>query len=187
MPALADLVVPIFLAAAFVFIVSSILHMATPMHKNDYKGLPDEEGVLDKMRGGGSLAPGQYMFPYCASMKELDSPEMKARFERGPVGFCIVASGGMQMGKTLGTWFLYCVIVSVFVAYVASLALPKGVESMTVFRLTGATAVLAYAFSSFPDSIWKHLPWSIAMRFLVDGVLYGLATAAAFTWFWPAN
>ena len=37
---LAALWLPILLSAVIVFVVSSILHMALPFHKNDYRQLP---------------------------------------------------------------------------------------------------------------------------------------------------
>ena len=34
----AELWLPILLSGVFVFVVSSVIHMALPIHKNDYKG-----------------------------------------------------------------------------------------------------------------------------------------------------
>ena len=36
---------PVLLSAVFVFIVSSVIHMVLQYHRNDFRGLPDEEGV----------------------------------------------------------------------------------------------------------------------------------------------
>ena len=38
---------PILLSAVIVFVASSIIHMALPIHKSDYRKLPDEAKVLD--------------------------------------------------------------------------------------------------------------------------------------------
>ena len=46
---LTDLWLPILLSAVFVFIASSIFHMAIPIHKGDFKKLPGEEKVLAEM------------------------------------------------------------------------------------------------------------------------------------------
>lgn len=182
---LVDLWLPILVAAVFVFLVSSLLHMCIPIHKADYAGLPNEKDVLESLRKNG-VPPGQYMFPHCESMKELGTPEAQERFATGPVGTIIVRPAGMpSMGKALGQWFAYTLLIGVFVAYIGSLALPAGADGMAIFRLTGAAAVLGYAFSSFTESIWKGLSWIVTVKFLFDGVLYGLATAAAFAWLWP--
>lgn len=47
-------------------------------------------------------------------------------------------------------------------------------------------AMLAYGVSHVQDSIWKGLSWSITVKFIVDGVIYGLVTGAIFGWLWPA-
>ena len=44
---LLSLAVPIVVSAVFVFIASSIIHMATPWHKNDLMKVPDEDGVMN--------------------------------------------------------------------------------------------------------------------------------------------
>ena len=36
---------PIVLSAVFVFVLSSVIHMALPWHKGDFKKMPDEEKV----------------------------------------------------------------------------------------------------------------------------------------------
>ena len=68
----------------------------------------------------------------------------------------------------------------------ARLGLAHGTEFWPVFRMTAAAAILGYAASSVVDSIWKYQMWGITMKFVFDGVLYGLATAATFAWLWPA-
>ena len=177
---------PILLSAVFVFVVSSILHMAIPHHKADHKGLPGEANVLAAMRAE-SVPPGDYMFPFCNSMKEMGSEEMLAKFEQGPVGFMTVYSGPPAIGKSLLQWFLYSLLISVFAAYLTNLAHAPGTDAMAVFRTSGTVAVLAYATASIPNSIWKNLAWGTTMRFVFDGILYGLATGAAFGWLWPGQ
>ena len=46
-----SLLIPIALSAVFVFIASSIIHMATPWHKHDLMKLPNEDGVMNALRG----------------------------------------------------------------------------------------------------------------------------------------
>jgi hypothetical protein len=76
-------------------------------------------------------------------------------------------------------------VIGVFVAYIASLALPRGTDYSVVFRFTGTVAVLGYAFGNVSNSIWKGVPWSSTVKYVVDGVAYGLVTAGAFGWLWP--
>ena len=57
---------------------------------------------------------------------------------------------------------------------------------MTVFRLTGTAAFLGYALTNVTNSIWKGVSWGVTAKFLFDGLVYALVTAATFGWLWPA-
>ena len=52
-----SLLIPIVVSAVFVFLASSVIHMATPFHKNDLKKFPNEDDVMKALRGLG-LRPG---------------------------------------------------------------------------------------------------------------------------------
>jgi hypothetical protein len=182
---LADLWLAILLAAVFVFVASSILHMVIPIHKGDYKKLAGEADVLEAMRAQG-VQPGEYMFPCAGSMKEMCSPEMVEKFKQGPVGFVtVMPSGPPSMARSLVQWFLYCVLISVFAAYIGTFRLSPGAHYMEVFRLTGTVAILGYAVGNIPNSIWKGTSWGTTLKFIVDGIIYGLLTAGTFGWLWP--
>lgn len=182
---LAELWVPILLSAVFIFIASSVIHMATPMHKGDYKKLMNEAGLLESMRAHG-VEPGTYMFPCAGSMKEMSSPEMIEKMKRGPVGWMtILPPGGANMGKCLVQWFLFSILVSVFAAYLGWHALGAGAPYLSVFRIVGTATFMAYALDHFTESIWKGLSWGTNFRFMVDGAIYALVTAGTFGWLWP--
>lgn len=176
---------PILIAAVLVFMVSSILHMVIPLHKGDYQKPPNEDELLAAMRDK-SLTPGTYMFPFPASMKDLGTPEMQAKYAAGPVGWMTILPNGMpSMGRSLLLWFLYSVLISLFVGYIAWFSMDPGTPYMDVFRLTGTVAIMAYGLSDFPSSIWKGQRWSTTAKFLFDGIIYGLVTAGTFAWLWP--
>lgn len=185
MVSLAALWLPILLSAVAVFVVSSVLHMCLPLHKSDYKKVPGEDAVLTALRAQ-NVSAGAYMFPHANSMKEAGSPEMMAKRKKGPVGTLVVV-GNFAMGKSLGQWFVFSLAISFFVAYLATMALPLGAAFAAVFRFAGAAAVLGYAFTDVTNSIWKGVAWSTALKFVFDGVLYGLATGAVFAWLWPTT
>ncbi len=185
MPQLIDLWLAILLSGVGVFVVSSIIHMATPMHKGDCGKVPGEDALLDALRGQPML-PGQYMFPAPPSMKEMCSPEMVAKYERGPVGWLTVLPNRVpSLGKSLGLWFLYTLLVGLLTAYVASTTLPRGADGTLVFRVTGTVALAGYAIGVVNDSIWKGVRWGITLKFVVDGLLYALTTGAVFMALWP--
>lgn len=187
MTLLVDLWLPILLSAVFVFLVSSVIHMALPIHRGDFQKLPNEDAVLAALQKAG-VGRGQFMFPCPASMKDCDTPVMKEKFARGPVGSIIVRQpgGGMGIGKALGIWFVYCLIVGTFVAYLAGHALPHGAAAGKVVQMTGAAAFLAHAFAQWHDWTWKGLSFGVMVKFVIDGAIYAAVTAATFAWLWPA-
>ena len=182
---LSELWQPIAVSAALVFLVSSVMHMLLPIHKGDFSRLANEDAVLEALRSKG-VGPGNYMFPFAASMQELGSPGMLEKFRKGPAGSLIVRPAGPPaMGRALGQWFLFSLAVGLLVAYVAWHALGRGADYLLVFQLTGSVAWLGYGFGHLQDSIWKGVKWSTSFKFLLDGLVYGLVTAGAFGWLWP--
>lgn len=176
---------PIVLSAVAVFLVSSLVHMVLKYHQKDYSALPGEPEVLEAMRRQ-KVPPGQYSFPHCASMKEMGSPEMVAKYEKGPVGLLtVLPDGPPAMGKALGLWFAFCLAVGVFVAYLAGRFVAPGMEYLEVFRFTGTVAFMAYGVGEITNSIWRGQRWSTTWKSLFDGLLYSLVTAGCFAWLWP--
>jgi hypothetical protein len=182
---LASLWLPILLSAVFVFVVSSVLHMMLPIHKGDYKQVPGEASLLAEMRKH-SVGPGVYMFPHAPSMKDCKSPEYLEKYRQGPVGVVTVMAVGPtpSMGKNLVQWFFFCLLISCFSAYVCTL-LPAGTGYGVVFRWAGTVAILGYSASNLADSIWGGRPWGITLKYVFDGIVYGLVTAGTFGWLWP--
>jgi len=176
---------PILLSAVLVFVASSIIHMALPIHKSDYRKLPDEEKVLDTMRASGVTPGREYRFPYC-TQKEMKSPEAIDKFKRGPVGLLVVMpNGAMSMGKFLGQWFIYCVVVSIFAAYLTGRTRMPGADCPEVFRVAGCTAFIGYALAQAQNSIWRGVTWGITLKHMLDGLIFGLLTGGTFGWLWP--
>lgn len=176
---------PILLSAVIVFVASSIIHMATPLHKKDYPRLEAEDRVMDALRPI-AIPPGEYMVPRPASMKDMKSPEFMEKMKKGPVFMLSMwKSGPQSMGKPLFLWFVYALVVGVFAAYVAGRALPAGAHYLSVFRFAGVTAFVGYTMALWQLSIWYHRPWGISIRATVDGLLYALLTAGTFGWLWP--
>lgn len=185
MVSLASLWLPILLSAVVVFIVSSIVHMVLPYHRSDFRQLPGEASVMAAMREAG-VSRGMFMFPHCGSPSDMGKPEVQEKFNQGPVGIVTILPTGMQpMGKFLSLWFVYTLLVSFFVGYLASVVLPSGAHYLGVFRVVGTAAFLAYGLSYFVDPIWKGGLWSVTMKNMFDGLVYALCTAGVFGWLWP--
>lgn len=186
MISLAHLWLPILLSAIGVFIASSILHMVLKFwHMPDYHGFSNENEVGAAIRKGNPV-PGMYMLPFC-KMEDMKKPEAQEKFKQGPVGFMILRTSGMpNMGKSLGLWFVFCLVVSYFAAYVAASTLAGGTAGLQVFRVVGTVAFMAYAFGALPMGIWYGQPWKAVTKDVIDGLIYGLVTGAIFAALWPA-
>jgi len=183
---LSALLLPILLSAVFVFIASSVIHMATPWHSADFGRVPNEDAVAASLRAH-AIPPGDYMMPRPASMKDMGTPEFIEKRRQGPVMvFTMMPSGEVGMGGALARWFVYLLVVGLFVAYIAGLALPPGSEYMRVFRLVGATAFAGHALALWPMSIWYRRNLGTTFRSTVDGLVYALITGGTFGWLWPA-
>ena len=147
--------------------------------------LPNEEGLLDAIHSENVL-PGFYSFPHAVSAKDIGSEEMQAKFAKGPVGTMnIQPNGSPSMGKFLGLWFAYSLLVGLFAAYVAGRTLGPGTHYLAVFRIVGASSFMAYSFAHLSDGIWKQKPWTMTLKHVFDGLIYGLVTAGVFGWLWP--
>ena len=176
---------PILLSAVAVFVASSIIHMVLTYHRSDFKKLPAEDDVMDALRKF-QVPPGDYIFPKPASPKEMKDPAFQERMKKGPIGFLTVRPGiTPSMGKPLAFWFLYCVVVGVFAAWVAARALTAGAPFGAVFRFAGVTAFAGYALGLWQNTIWYWRSAATTLKSTFDGLIYALLTAAIFGWLWP--
>jgi len=181
---LSALWLPIVLSAVIVFVASSIMHMVLPYHQSDCHRLPDEDKLMAALRTAG-LTRGFYMFPY-GSHKEMKSPAMVEKYKQGPVGMMtVVPSGPPAMGKYLGLWFAYCLIIGFFVAYLTGHTVAPGANYLVVFRVAGTAAFMSYGLGQLSNGIWKGQPWGMTIKEVIDGLIYGLLTAGTFGWLWP--
>lgn len=185
MTGLSALWLPILLSSVFVFVVSSVIHMALPWHKNDYRTMPNEGQAMDALRPL-VIPPGDYMVPRASSMTEMQSPEFVEKMNRGPVlVVTVMPNGPMAIGRSLVLWFLYSLAVGVLAAYVACRALPPGANYLRIFQIVSVTAFLGYAGALWQMSVWYRRAWSTTVKSTVDGLIYSLVTAGTFGWLWP--
>lgn len=182
---LVDLWMPIVVSAVLCFVASSIIWMATPLHKHDYKNPGDKEDLILAGLRSWSLAPGLYFVPFMQCNKNLDAAAKKVAEEKmkaGPWATIIVCNGTPNMGKMLGWWFVHLLLMSVFIAYIASNCNVQGQTYLKVFQVVGATAFLAYGGYALPLSIWHGNPWSQLPGRIIDGLIYACLTAGTFAW-----
>ena len=184
MTELSALWLPILVSSVIVFVVSSIIHMASPWHKSDYPRLANQDKIMDAMRPL-AIPPGDYIIPRASTRKEMGTPEFAEKMKKGPVMVFTVMAGQTNMARNLIMWFVYAALVGLFAAYVAGRALPSGALYLRVFQLVGATAFIGYSVALWQMSIWYQRAWSITIKATVDGLIYACLTAGVFGWLWP--
>jgi hypothetical protein len=116
----------------------------------------------------------------------MRSPEYQDKLKRGPVAIMTVLPNGPgNMGAQLMQWFVYCVVVSLFAAYVASRALPPGAAYLEVSQMASTTAFVGYGLALWQNTIWYRRRWTTTMKSTLDSVIYGFFTGGVFGWLWP--
>ena len=185
MVALHSLWLPVVLSAVFVFLASSIIHMVLRYHANDWKKLPDQDRVMEALRPLG-LPLGEYCVPRADSMKGMKDPAFIEKLNKGPVLLMtVLPNGPFSMGKSLFMWFVYCLIVGGFAAYVAGRALAPGAHYLSVFRFAGATAFIGYSLALWQSTIWYKRSCLTTLKANFDGLIYACLTGGTFGWLWP--
>ncbi len=174
---------PILLSSIAVFFASFLFWMVIGHHKSDYKKTTDEPAMLDAIRKQ-KLALGAYSVPHC-DPSEMKDPAVAKKFDDGPVAMITIFPNGMNMGKSLTQWFIYTLYIGIVTAYLCGVHHLAGANYLKVFQTAGCAAFLAYTTAIIPQSIWKGLPWKVALKEVFDGTVYALLTAGIFASMWP--
>lgn len=188
MVSLMQLWLPILLSTVFVFFASALLNMLLRFwHAPDYRAFSNEAEVSAAIRKG-NADPGMYMLPYCTP-ETMKKPETQEMFKTGPVGMVALRRpGSMNMGASLGQWFVFCLLVSLVCGLlVMHIFAPAPTTPFAhIFHVVGLAALLGYAFGPIPNAIWWGHPWTVTIKHMIDGLIYALITGATFAWLWPA-
>lgn len=185
MTPLASLWVPVLLSAVLVFLASSLIHMVFKWHEAEYRKLPDEDGVRAAIQRADPV-PGQYVLPWCLDPKAREGDEARRRYEEGPVALVwLMPRGQPALGRSLGQWFLFNLVLAFLLAYLAAHTLGPGRPWLAVFRVVGTAAFLAHGLGQVPGSIWMGKPWRATAKDLLDALIFALVTAGTFAWLWP--
>ena len=185
MTGIMSLWLPILVSAVVVFLVSSVVHMVMPWHKTDYARVPDEDAARAAI-GPLAIPPGDYMLPRPIGRDDLKSEAFINKVHQGPnLVMTVLPNGPWSMGRNLGLWFAYLVVVGVFSAYVAGRALPQNPMGGEILRFTSTVAFIAYAAALWQMSIWYRRAWSTTIKATVDALIYSMITGGIFLWLWP--
>jgi len=177
---------PILLSAVVVFVISSLVHMVIKWHASDYSALANEDAVRAAIRAG-NPTPGRYVVPHCQDMKDMGSEAMLKKYQEGPVGhFTLGPTGAPNIGKNLGQWFLWSLVVAIVAACLASRLIAwDHARAPAAAKLVGAVTFIAHGFGTVTESIWAMRPWSSSVKYLLDAALYAIGSGLIFLWLWP--
>lgn len=180
---LTSLWLPILLSAVALFFIGFITWMVVPIHKADWNKLPEEDAFGQAVRDQ-NIPTGNYMFPHCADAEQMKSEAFLTKQKQGPVGVIQIWNESGSMGKNLAVQFLYLLVTSFCLAYLATLGLETGAKFFDVFRFISTAGILAYCVGNVPNAIWFR---SRITGHIIDGILYGLATGLIFALLWPGG
>ena len=178
---LPDLWLPIVLATVAVFFASFLSWMVLKVHDKDWQRVKDEGGLMAAVRRLG-IGSGSYMFPRCATMEEMKTPEFQEKMKAGPNGVLTVFPGMVNMGRNLGLTFALYLAVNVTLAYLGTIGLPRGAEFVTVFRFFATAALLTYLVGITQYSIWFRPRLT---GYAVESVGFAVITGLIFAGLWP--
>jgi hypothetical protein len=175
-----DLWLPILVSTAVCWAASFVIWVALKYHNSDYKKLNDEDAASSGLRGH---APGFYLLPHCLDPADMNDPNVKKKFEDGPIAYITMLPNGMPaMGSKMISMILYFLAVGVVCAYFVSRTLAPDADYLAVFRIAGTVAFVANGFAVIPESIWFGRPWSMTIKNAVDALIYALLTGGVFGW-----
>jgi hypothetical protein len=171
---------PILVSGVALFFASWAAWMLLPHHKPEWKGLPDENSVMNTLR---NIPPGQYMFPFAATPEAHKSAEFKQRLEAGPRGTLTLWEKPPNMAVNMLCTLLFFTIANFVIGYLTGIALDPGEDFLTIFRFAGTAGILTYGTANILNGIWfgRKMVADIA-----DGIAYGLITGLIFAALWPA-
>ncbi|MBT8089487.1 MAG: hypothetical protein KJO01_04700 [Gammaproteobacteria bacterium] len=171
---------PIIVSAAIVFFAGAVIWMVMPWHKSEWHKTTDEEAVRAALKG---CRPGMYTLPNVTDQAEFKKPEVQQKLIDGPQAYItIVPSGLPKMGGKLVMMFGFNLVVAVVCAYMVSRTLPPGADYLTVFRISGTVAFVAYGMAYIQESIWFGRQWASTGKTFLDALIYALLTGGVFGW-----
>lgn len=182
---LAGLWIPIVVSSLAVLGASCVVHVFIAQRLRNWKTLPEEDATVEQLQKSGT-GRGFYVFPGTQNRASGASEESRLqRMESGPWGTVNIRAGQPSIGKALVQYLTFCLVTSILVAYLGTLALSPGDDFSRVFQVIGTAGILAYAFGGIPNAIWLGLDFRSAVLDVVDGIFCGLITGAVFGILWP--
>ncbi len=183
--ALTELLLPILLAAVCVFFASAIIWMLLPYHKKDIRFMPNEDeftGAITPL----SIDPGLYMFPNCENAKDMKNEAFQEKWRQGPWGTITIMPARPNFALNLLRTFLSYLVITILIAYIAGIALPRGAAYLEVFRVTATLGILGYCMGNMANDFFLGKPARFILTQFIDGLVFALISAGVIASMWPA-
>src|SRR5260370_8159726 len=105
----------------------------------------------------------------------MKSPAIAEKQKQGPVGMLTVfPTGPVNMPKYLVMWFVYCLLIGLFVAYLTGRTVTPGAPYLAVFRVAGKPAFLAYGVGQRVNALLAGPPCTATIKHLITCPPYPL-------------
>jgi hypothetical protein len=179
---LVSLVWPILISTVVLFFASFLSWMVLGLHKKDWGKLPKEDELMAAVKKCDPPV-GSYMFPNCETAAERQSEAFQAKYMAGPRGVMTVLAP-VNMGQNLGLTIVYFLVVSIGLAYLASIAFKPGADFLNVFRFVFTAGLMTFLAAIVAHAIWFR-PRIVGQ--VIESVAYAALTAAIFAAMWPAT
>jgi hypothetical protein len=116
----------------------------------------------------------------------MGSEAMKKKYTEGPVAhLTLMPNGAPNMGKYLGLWFLWSLVIAAVAAFLAAKVFGVDhVYARPAAKLAATITFIAYGFGTITESIWMGRRWSSSAKNLLDAALYAIGSGLVFCWLW---
>ena len=129
-----------------------------------------------------AIPVGSYMFPRARDSKEMQTEAFQKKFEIGPRGVLTVLPR-VNMGQNLGLTFIYFLVVSFLLGYLATLACRPGADFLSVFRFVFTAGLMTFLAAILQHAIWFR---PRIVGHVLESVAYAAVTGVLFATLWPA-
>lgn len=178
---LLQLWLPIVLSSVALFFASFLSWMVLKLHKVDWLRMPREDDWQKTVESWGLARGASYMFPMTDDPEEMKRPEYLEKCQRGPCGVITVFAQN-NMGQNLLRTFVSFLVVSCCLAYLGTIGLPAGANSLTVFRFFATAGLLTFVTSIVQHAIWFKIR---VTGHIIESCAYALIVGAIFALCWP--
>tara|TARA_R110002049_G_scaffold47902_3_gene138526 strand:- start:50818 stop:51357 length:540 start_codon:yes stop_codon:yes gene_type:complete len=173
---------PILVTTIALFFASFLSWMVVKLHDRDWDKMEAEDQLIEKVREL-NVPVGNYMFPGVGPSGDMNDPAYQAKYKSGPRGILAVLPEA-KMGKNLALTMLFFFVCSCTFGYLASFALDRGQDSLTVFRFVATIALLTFSASIIQHAIWFR---NRVVGHVIESIAYSLIAGGIFAAFWPAT